>query len=76
MSLRNHKYYLGDVAEQTDAQGLDPVWHDLRTLADLERLRGSKTREEARAIMRPPEELLQQRQGTGSIGKMPQFFVM
>ena len=50
MSLRNHKYYLGDVAEQTDAQGLDPVWHDLRTLADLERLRRTRTREEARAI--------------------------
>ena len=50
MSLRNHKYYLADVAEQTDAQGIDHVWHDLRTLADLERLRGTRTREEARAL--------------------------
>ena len=31
-------------------QGIDHVWHDLRTLADLERLRGTRTREEARAL--------------------------
>ena len=33
LSLRNHKYYLGDVAEQTDDQAPDHVWHDLNTLA-------------------------------------------
>ena len=50
LSLRNHKYYLADVAEQTAAQAPDPVWHDLNTLADLERLRNARTRDKAKAL--------------------------
>ena len=50
LSLRNHKYYLADVAEQTDRQAPDPVWHDLNTLVNLQRLRNTRTRDEAKAL--------------------------
>ena len=50
LSLRNHKYYLADVAKQTAAQAPDPVWHDLNTMAELQRHRGRRTRDEAKVL--------------------------
>ncbi len=50
LSIRRPKEYLADIAEQTDPMAPDQVWHDLLNLADLERLRGRKTGDEAKAI--------------------------
>ena len=47
LSIMRPKDYLSVVSQQTDVDGTDLAWRDLDTLANLQRRRGHRNRQEA-----------------------------